>query len=127
MARTLGTELQKVRKMKGLSLSAVAKPAGISATYLQKLERNQVEEPSPMIVRATWPVPLILAASASPTACRSCVATGDETDTRLCSCCSMLLRSVTAGGSDAVAQWLGLIGSVGKKKRYQHGRGREEV
>lgn len=33
--------------MKGLSLSAVAKPAGISATYLQKLERNQVEEPSP--------------------------------------------------------------------------------
>src|SRR5438105_11770322 len=47
MARTLGTELQKVRKMKGLSLSAVAKPAGISATYLQKLERNQVEAPSP--------------------------------------------------------------------------------
>jgi transcriptional regulator with XRE-family HTH domain len=48
MAHTLGTELQKVRKMKGLSLSAVAKPAGISATYLQKLERNEVDEPSPL-------------------------------------------------------------------------------
>ena len=47
MARTLGSELQKVRKMKGLSLSAVAKPAGVSATYLQKLERDQVESPSP--------------------------------------------------------------------------------
>lgn len=47
MARTLGNEIQKVRKLKGLSLSAVATPAGLSATYLQKLERNQVDEPSP--------------------------------------------------------------------------------
>jgi transcriptional regulator with XRE-family HTH domain len=47
LARTLGTEIQKVRKLRGLSLNAVAKPAGLSATYLQKLERDQVESPSP--------------------------------------------------------------------------------
>lgn len=47
MARTLGAEIQKVRKLRGLSLSAVAKPAGLSATYLQKLERDRVESPSP--------------------------------------------------------------------------------
>ena len=47
MARTLGNELQKVRKLQGLSLNAVAKPAGLSATYLQKLERDQVDSPSP--------------------------------------------------------------------------------
>ena len=34
---------------------------------------------------ATWPVLRILAASAIPTACSSWVATGDETDTMLCS------------------------------------------
>jgi len=47
LSRTLGSELLKIRKLKGLSLSAVAKPAGVSPTYLQKLERNQVESPSP--------------------------------------------------------------------------------
>jgi transcriptional regulator with XRE-family HTH domain len=47
LARTLGTEIQNVRKLRGLSLNAVAKPAGLSATYLQKLERDQVESPSP--------------------------------------------------------------------------------
>ena len=45
-----------------------------------------VDEPSPIEVIATWPVLRILAASAIPTAWSSWVATGDETDTRLCSC-----------------------------------------
>jgi transcriptional regulator with XRE-family HTH domain len=47
MARTLGEELKAVREVKGLSLAAVAGPAGMSATYLQKLERGEVESPSP--------------------------------------------------------------------------------
>ena len=47
MARTLGHEINRVRKLQGLSLTAVAKPAGVSATYLQKLERDEVESPSP--------------------------------------------------------------------------------
>ncbi|MGD0713130.1 MAG: helix-turn-helix transcriptional regulator [Gaiellaceae bacterium] len=47
MAPTLGGELHKVRKLRGLSLKAVADPAGMSATYLQKLERDEVESPSP--------------------------------------------------------------------------------
>ena len=37
----------KVRQLKGLSLSAAATPAGVSATYLQKLERDGVGSPSP--------------------------------------------------------------------------------
>jgi transcriptional regulator with XRE-family HTH domain len=47
MARTLGHELKKVRQVQGLSLNAAAKPAGVSATYLQKLERDEVGSPSP--------------------------------------------------------------------------------
>lgn len=47
MARTLGSEIRKVRQLRGLSLNAVAKPAGLSATYVQKLERGEVESPSP--------------------------------------------------------------------------------
>jgi len=47
VARTLGHELKKARQLRGLSLSATAKPAGVSATYLQKLERDEVESPSP--------------------------------------------------------------------------------
>src|SRR5688572_21831991 len=46
-AKELGAELRAVREFKGLSLAAVAEPAGISATYLQKLERGEVEAPSP--------------------------------------------------------------------------------
>ena len=38
-----------------------------------------------MLAIATWPVLRILAASAIPTAWSSWVATGDDTDTRLCS------------------------------------------
>lgn len=47
LARTLGSEIRKVRELRGLSLNAAATPAGFSATYLQKLERDQVESPSP--------------------------------------------------------------------------------
>lgn len=47
MARTLGNEIKRVRQLRGLSLNAVARPAGVSAAYLQKLERGDVESPSP--------------------------------------------------------------------------------
>jgi transcriptional regulator with XRE-family HTH domain len=47
MARTLGSELRNLRRMRGLSLKAVADPAGVSAPYLQKLERDGVDSPSP--------------------------------------------------------------------------------
>jgi transcriptional regulator with XRE-family HTH domain len=43
----LGTRLRAVRELRGLSLRAAAEPAGISAAYLQKLERGVVESPSP--------------------------------------------------------------------------------
>lgn len=46
----LGTQLRAVRDIKGLSLAAVAKPAGISAAYLQKLERGEVQNPSPHVL-----------------------------------------------------------------------------
>ena len=36
--------------MKGLSLRAVAEPAEISPSYLQKLERGEVQDPSPNIL-----------------------------------------------------------------------------
>ncbi|MCW2921571.1 MAG: transcriptional regulator, family [Thermoleophilia bacterium] len=43
----LGERLREVRELKGLSLASVAKPSEMSATYLQKLERGDVESPSP--------------------------------------------------------------------------------
>jgi transcriptional regulator with XRE-family HTH domain len=46
----LGLQLQKVRKLRGLSLKAAAEPADISAAYLQKLERGQVKSPSPNVL-----------------------------------------------------------------------------
>ncbi len=46
----LGRALYNQRTMKGLSLRAVADPAGISPTYLQKLERGEVGDPSPNIL-----------------------------------------------------------------------------
>lgn len=46
----LATTLHGTRTMKGLSLRAVADPAGISPTYLQKLERGEVQDPSPNIL-----------------------------------------------------------------------------
>ena len=50
MSSNLGEQLQVVRKMRGLSLQAVAKPSEISAAYLQKLERGDVKEPSPHVL-----------------------------------------------------------------------------
>lgn len=46
----LGEQLQGVRRVRGLSLKGVSEPAGISATYLQKLERGQVKSPSPHVL-----------------------------------------------------------------------------
>ena len=46
----LGQELRNVRLTLGLSLQAAATPAGISATYLQKLETGEVKNPSPHIL-----------------------------------------------------------------------------
>ncbi len=46
----LGAQLQQVRRLRGLSLKAIAEPAGISAAYLQKLERGQVKSPSPNVL-----------------------------------------------------------------------------
>lgn len=48
----LGLRLREVREMKQMSLKAVAEPAGISATYLQKLERDEVKTPSPHVLHA---------------------------------------------------------------------------
>lgn len=49
-ADELGDALRRARAMKALSLKAVAAPAEISPTYLQKLERGEVNEPSPHIL-----------------------------------------------------------------------------
>ena len=46
----LGRELRRVRQMKNLSLQAVAGPAEISPTYLQKLEQGAVKSPSPPVL-----------------------------------------------------------------------------
>lgn len=46
----LANALRTARAMKGLSLKAVAEPAKISATYLQKLERAEVQDPSPHVL-----------------------------------------------------------------------------
>lgn len=52
MGTELGQKLKDVRGLRGLSLKAVAEPAGISAAYLQKLEKGQVKNPSPNILHA---------------------------------------------------------------------------
>jgi transcriptional regulator with XRE-family HTH domain len=46
----LGRELLSARHAINRSLRQIASDAGISAAYLQKLERGQVEEPSPKIL-----------------------------------------------------------------------------
>jgi transcriptional regulator with XRE-family HTH domain len=51
-AASLGAQLHDVRRLKELSLKAVADPAGISAAYLQKLERDQVKRPSPHVLHS---------------------------------------------------------------------------
>lgn len=50
-ARTLGRELASARLAARRSLRDVAGESEISAAYLQKLERGQVEEPSPRILQ----------------------------------------------------------------------------
>jgi transcriptional regulator with XRE-family HTH domain len=48
----LGRELADARAEARESLKTVSVSAGVSAAYLQKLERGQVETPSPRILRA---------------------------------------------------------------------------
>ncbi|MFT3851952.1 MAG: transcriptional regulator [Ilumatobacteraceae bacterium] len=48
----LGRELSDARAALDESLKTVGSAAGVSATYLQKLERGQVDTPSPRILRA---------------------------------------------------------------------------
>ena len=50
MLKKLGEELKRVRELHSLSLQAVAEPAKITATYLQKLERGDVQTPSPHVL-----------------------------------------------------------------------------
>ena len=47
----LGTELRNARDQLGASLQSVADTAKISAAYLQKLERGEVDTPSPRVLR----------------------------------------------------------------------------
>jgi transcriptional regulator with XRE-family HTH domain len=49
-ARTLGWRLKRARGER--SLASVAGPARITATYLQKLERDTVKKPSPNVLHA---------------------------------------------------------------------------
>jgi transcriptional regulator with XRE-family HTH domain len=49
---TLATRLRGLRELRGLSLRGTADPAGISAAYLQKLERGGVQSPSPHALHA---------------------------------------------------------------------------
>jgi transcriptional regulator with XRE-family HTH domain len=51
MLVNLGTELRKARDQMGVSLQAIADTANISTAYLQKLERGQVNTPSPRVLR----------------------------------------------------------------------------
>lgn len=46
----LAQRLRKSRALKGLSLRGVSEPAEISPTYLQKLERGHVQDPSPNVL-----------------------------------------------------------------------------
>jgi HTH-type transcriptional regulator, competence development regulator len=49
-AERLGKTLRTTRQLKDKSLKAVAEPAEISTAYLLKLEKGQVESPSPHIL-----------------------------------------------------------------------------
>ena len=49
--RTLGSELVQLRALKGESLRLVAEAADISSAYLLKLERDEVQTPSPHVLR----------------------------------------------------------------------------
>jgi len=47
---SLGEEFKATRRLRKLSLAAAAKPAKISAAYLQKLESGRVQNPSPRVL-----------------------------------------------------------------------------
>lgn len=49
---SLGQRLREVRGLRGRSLRDVAEEADISPAYLQKLEKNQVKNPSPNVLHA---------------------------------------------------------------------------
>jgi transcriptional regulator with XRE-family HTH domain len=49
--RTLGGELAQLRTLRRQTLRTVAEAAGISGAYLLKLERNDVQAPSPHVLR----------------------------------------------------------------------------
>ena len=50
MARSIGTVLRQARKVRALSAVEVARAAGISAAYLNKLENDAVKKPSPPVL-----------------------------------------------------------------------------
>ena len=50
MGNPLGDRLHEVRRIRGLSLKAVAEPAKISIAYLQKLEGGDVQQPNPNVL-----------------------------------------------------------------------------
>lgn len=52
MGSPFGDQLREARTIRGLSLKAVAEPAGISVAYLQKLEGGEVRRPSPNILHS---------------------------------------------------------------------------
>lgn len=47
MSKTLGSELARIRQLRGTSLKGVGDAAGMSPTYLQRLERDEITNPSP--------------------------------------------------------------------------------
>lgn len=49
--RTLGSELAQLRSLRQQTLRAVADAAGISSAYLLKLERDDVQTPSPHVLQ----------------------------------------------------------------------------
>lgn len=49
---TLGQHLRSIRELRGWSLHAAARKAGMSPAYVQKLERGQVAAPSPHKLQA---------------------------------------------------------------------------
>jgi transcriptional regulator with XRE-family HTH domain len=49
--RSLGSELAQLRGLRQATLRAVAEAAGISYAYLLKLERDEVQGPSPHVLR----------------------------------------------------------------------------
>lgn len=50
-ANTLGAELRLLRDMRGETLREVATASDISAAYLLKLEKGEVQSPSPHVLR----------------------------------------------------------------------------